>query len=68
MAQFVIKVVGTNPERFMIAGLGVAFPNDTFTRTNDAMTEADLRAELERQGVSERGIDQLIQHARDNAH
>jgi hypothetical protein len=67
MARFVIKVVGKNPEKFVIAGRGAAFPNDSFTPTNDAMTEEELRAELQRQDISEKGIDQLIQHARNNA-
>ena len=68
MAQFVIKVVGKNPEKFTIAGVSAAFPNDSFAPANGAMTEEELRAELERQGISERGIEQIIQHARDNAH
>ncbi|MCL5670178.1 MAG: hypothetical protein M1423_02615 [Acidobacteria bacterium] len=68
MAQFVIRVVGKNPEKFTISGLSAAFPNDSLTPTNNAMTEEELRAELESQGISERGIDQLIQHARASAH
>lgn len=64
MGKSVVKVAGSNPEKFIIAGLD---PQDNFTRTGEGMTEEELRAELERQGISPKGIDQLIANARNNA-
>lgn len=67
MAQFSIRLVGKNPDRFKISGLGSAPGGSSYTPTNEEMTEEDLRDELKRQGISDRGIDQLIQRARENA-
>ncbi len=67
MAQFSIRLVGKNPDRFKISGLGASLPGSSFTPTNEEMTEEDLRAQLKSQGISDRGIDQLIQRARAGA-
>jgi hypothetical protein len=62
----VIKVRGVEPEVFWIVWMDSELPINSFIKTSQNLTEAEVRAELERMSINESGIDALIKRAREN--
>jgi hypothetical protein len=67
MGKQTVKVAGKNPEKFIIVGLDEGLSMDGSRQTTEPMTEAELRDDLGKRGISEKGCDQLIAEARRNA-
>ena len=58
----VIKVKGTKPETFIVAGID--FGAATITSTSEAMLETEMRGYLQKAGASEKDIASWIDQAR----
>jgi hypothetical protein len=56
-------VKGPVPETFVIVWNDPAIPNEAFIQTSDAMSEADMRKELEKRMIAKADIDTLIKEA-----
>jgi hypothetical protein len=57
-------VKGPVPETFVIVWNHPEIPNEGFIQTSDAMSEADMRKELEKRMIAKADIDTLIKEAR----
>ena len=67
MGQYaVIKVAGSDPEKFIFAFKTQDLPAGAFMRTSEPMIESVLRTELSNMGRSELEIDSIIQQARND--
>jgi len=62
----VIKVKDSDPEKFLIAWLDSRLPKGSFMKTTDALTEEQLRSELQKMGRTKAEADSLIERARAN--
>jgi hypothetical protein len=63
----VIKIKGMKPERFIIAGLDLNFPQGKpFMKTSVELSEEELRKELASRGMPRAEIESAIKKAREN--
>ncbi len=62
-----IKVKGSNPELFLLVWLDSELPSGAFMKIGErAISEAELRAKLNKEGRSEAQINSVIDRARKN--
>ena len=64
----IVKVKGSDPEQFVRIWLDPELPSGTFIKTSpeQGMSEAELRADLTKEGGSEAEIKSVIERARKN--
>jgi hypothetical protein len=63
----VVKVKGSDPERFMIVGQDLGHKQgEPVMWTSDPMSEEELRKELGTRGMSQAGIEAEIKKGRDH--
>ena len=60
--MFVAKVKGKEPEQFLFITLSEGY--ERVVRTSGAMSEAEMRAALQKTGMPESEINSHIEHAR----